>query len=446
VRERFTVEVENFGPFEWVEIEVKPLTLLVGRNSVGKSMLMRLLWALLSMPPAPLLALPEDAADAFLKAVAEGLAPPEESVRELVRASIESLQASLAEVASNRLKSVFGVEQSEIVRAGAEAAKVSTRLGSEKPVVFAVSRGGVAVENLSEFLSGLIENLRVEVPAPGFLRLARGDVEVAGGVKTRYDVASLISRLLSSIVTSKSPLGRALLGASFGAFLPDSRAGVLRAAPPPFSRASWALPSSVDWEFVDAVFRFAEALGRGETEWLEPAKDFFRELGCELAAKPVGAAYAIYVKTWSGKEVPLHLAPSGVREAAVVALALLSPYTPIVLVEEPEAHLHPRAVVKLAELVALAVEMGKTVVASTHSDYLLTALNNIIARSEVRAVEGGRLDPADVAAYLVKVEGGKAVVERLEVTDEGIPEDEFARVAEELLSEQARIYHALQKG
>ncbi|MCC6065020.1 MAG: ATP-binding protein, partial [Thermofilum sp.] len=151
MRERFTVEVENFGPFERVEIEVKPLTLLVGRNSVGKSMLMRLLWALLSMPPAPLLALPEGAADAFLKAVAEGLAPPEESVRELVRASIESLQASLAEVASTRLKSVFGVEQSEIVRAGAEAAKVSTRLGSEKPVVFAVSRGGVAVENLSEF-------------------------------------------------------------------------------------------------------------------------------------------------------------------------------------------------------------------------------------------------------------------------------------------------------
>ena len=38
-----------------------------------------------------------------------------------------------------------------------------------------------------------------------------------------------------------------------------------------------------------------------------------------------------------------------------------------------------------------------------------------------------------VAAYLVKAEGGRAVVERLEVDETGIPEDEFAKVAEEIL-------------
>ena len=38
------VVVENFGTFEHAEIELKPLTIFVGRNSVGKSVLLYLLW------------------------------------------------------------------------------------------------------------------------------------------------------------------------------------------------------------------------------------------------------------------------------------------------------------------------------------------------------------------------------------------------------------------
>jgi predicted protein tyrosine phosphatase len=45
----------------------------------------------------------------------------------------------------------------------------------------------------------------------------------------------------------------------------------------------------------------------------------------------------------------------------------------------------------------------------------------------------------------VRTEGDKAVVEKLQVTKEGIPEDEFAKVAEELLGERGRIYDEIQK-
>jgi Uncharacterized conserved protein len=46
------VYIEGFGPFEKAELEVRPLTVFMGRNSTGKSMLLRLLWALSSAAPA----------------------------------------------------------------------------------------------------------------------------------------------------------------------------------------------------------------------------------------------------------------------------------------------------------------------------------------------------------------------------------------------------------
>jgi len=48
MEKEIVISVENFGPFERAEIKLRPLTIFIGRNSVGKSVLMRLLWALLA--------------------------------------------------------------------------------------------------------------------------------------------------------------------------------------------------------------------------------------------------------------------------------------------------------------------------------------------------------------------------------------------------------------
>jgi len=40
------VRLVNIEPFEEVEVEVKPLTVFIGRNSVGKSLIAQTLWAL----------------------------------------------------------------------------------------------------------------------------------------------------------------------------------------------------------------------------------------------------------------------------------------------------------------------------------------------------------------------------------------------------------------
>ncbi|EIC6059492.1 AAA family ATPase, partial [Campylobacter jejuni] len=37
------IEVKNFGPIKYIDIKVKPLTILIGKSGTGKSALMKLI-------------------------------------------------------------------------------------------------------------------------------------------------------------------------------------------------------------------------------------------------------------------------------------------------------------------------------------------------------------------------------------------------------------------
>lgn len=55
----------------------------------------------------------------------------------------------------------------------------------------------------------------------------------------------------------------------------------------------------------------------------------------------------------------------------------------LVYLEEPEIHLHPRAQTKLADVLADAAKRGVRVVAETHSSLLLTAIQTLVAKGEL---------------------------------------------------------------
>ena len=60
----------------------------------------------------------------------------------------------------------------------------------------------------------------------------------------------------------------------------------------------------------------------------------------------------------------------------------------LLLLENPEAHLHPRGQVHIGELLALAAANGVQVIVETHSDHVLNGLRV--------AVHGGKIAPVDV--------------------------------------------------
>jgi len=400
VNKDIVVTVENFGPFEHAVIKLKPLTIFIGRNSVGKSMLMRLLWALASTPialSAHLLFPPREfdkrlgeVRSRIIDNVAKGLEPSRDDVHTLIKLYMETFQEALVQSLGVRIQGVFGSSLEELIRVGAETSRISIS-GPCGPTTIVIKGNDVRLENFNLCLDDLLGKMVVEVPTPGILGLRHGGISVARYVRTSYDLVSLISefmvRYFGTLYTKGFYLGS---GWPNGVFLPDSRAGVVRLTIPPSPMPYPRLTSlfgphlTLDEEFVNATIRIAQVFGGSGVEALELAEDFLEELGCELEFKPIGGVYAVYVKAWSGKELPLPLAPSGVREsiATVLALTLIDPS--MVFIEEPEAHLHPRAVTRLARLIGVAVRYKGMIIVSTHSDHLFVALNNLIALSKVK--------------------------------------------------------------
>jgi len=89
----------------------------------------------------------------------------------------------------------------------------------------------------------------------------------------------------------------------------------------------------------------------------------------------------------------------------IIVAALASTPGTIILIENPEAHLHPKGQVKMGELLALAASGGVQVVIETHSDHVLNGIR--------LAVHGGKIDPKDVRLHYFQRQNkeGQAVTE-----------------------------------
>ena len=101
----------------------------------------------------------------------------------------------------------------------------------------------------------------------------------------------------------------------------------------------------------------------------------------------------------------------GLSYVLPVILALLSPPGTLCLIENPEAHLHPRGQTKLAELSARAASVGVQVFAETHSDHFIDGVRI--------AVRDGLIAPKDTAFHYFESDGNKVVVSSPQVDADG---------------------------
>ena len=164
----------------------------------------------------------------------------------------------------------------------------------------------------------------------------------------------------------------------------------------------------------------------------------------------------IYYETRSGK-FPLHRTSSMVSELAPVILFLKHLITShdMLILEEPESHLHPPSQFRLARGIAKLIRAGTRVLITTHSENFLAQLSNLIRLSQLSAEERIKrgyseedyLQPEEVGAYLFRFENEweGSFVEELSVTlEDGIPEEEFSKVIEELYDETVYLARRIQ--
>ena len=101
----------------------------------------------------------------------------------------------------------------------------------------------------------------------------------------------------------------------------------------------------------------------------------------------------------------------GLSYTLPVLMALLAPSGSLCLIENPEAHLHPRGQTKLAELAVRASLAGVQVIVETHSDHFMDGVRI--------AVREGLIEPHETAFHYFERDGGKTVVSSPEVSADG---------------------------
>lgn len=75
----------------------------------------------------------------------------------------------------------------------------------------------------------------------------------------------------------------------------------------------------------------------------------------------------------------------------ILVAVLSSPPGTLIIIENPEAHLHPKGQSQMGRLLAIAASCGVQIVIETHSDHVLNGIR--------LAVHGGKIDPKDVQLH-----------------------------------------------
>ena len=221
----------------------------------------------------------------------------------------------------------------------------------------------------------------------------------------RFIAASLRDELVDivgSIIVS--PLERT------AHYLPASRTGLMQAhrvvAASSIEQLSRneALPtlSGVLTDFLQQLVTFRDAPWTLRKHgWLLAAKLEEEVLRGEVHEDRTATGYPIFsYRPADRKEtIPLMQASSMVSELAPVVLYLRHVVQPgdVLIIEEPESHLHPAMQAAFTRQLAAVVRKGVRVMLTTHSDYVLEELANLVRMSELPESQQAGLEGADFA-------------------------------------------------
>lgn len=477
--------VENFGPIIHAELDLRPLTVFVGPSNTGKSYLAVLVYALhqyfgksrrsgfwmFSRNGNDIPASSKKMTDVLVRLAKRAQQDlerdPTENGLTLPLAIVEPMRFGLdkaGQYLDHEISRCFGVDGAdELVRKGnSENARIVFRTHppeSPKPLAH-------------ELTIGKSGKARCQAACPDRIIL-QNEVEAVDCLKQLASLSDGIRELSSfafwkrieTLVEIVSPyVFGPLHQPSF--YLPADRTGMMRAhgvvVGALIGRASMAgqrreaptpALSGVLADFLRQLVEMGSRSHRGGKPMQVLAEQIETAIGGSVQVSrsgEVGYPYFSYrPKPWK-ESLPLTNASSMVSELAPVVLYLRHAVRPgnLLVIEEPESHLHPSVQVELIRRISALVAAGVRVIVTTHSEWLLEELANIVRRPRVPEAHRKNLHAGDFAlhprqvgvwSFRSKKRPRGSEVSEIRLDDSGLYESDFGDVAIALHNDWAGI-------
>ncbi len=144
-------------------------------------------------------------------------------------------------------------------------------------------------------------------------------------------------------------------------------------------------------------------------------------LGTDVAERNVRRIVHV-VNTWVGRSAGMSDVGTGISQILPVIVAALDPNRPgITAIEQPELHVHPRLQVELGDLFAHRVERGGIFLLETHSEHLLLRIMRRMRETSAGTLPDGGpgLSPQDVNVLFVEHHDGQTVIREMPLNERG---------------------------
>ena len=435
------LEVENFGPVSKGVLKISPFTIFIGKNNTGKSYVAMLYYSLIRSLSLTLGRLTREYlhltkylhllkhVDSLREEVRELFSERVTILKRRILREFSRIERLLDKIVRTELERCFSCRLSELVRYGENRCKfnlclqrrhrslcLSTNISKEGEVSIRLSHD---VDNIMEILE-LIRSL--DDRKIHYLPASRS------GILQAYKViAQAIIHLapLAPIRGLEIPRVSGVVADFLGKLVMLSRSKIAK------NEKALELTDYLEKKILEGKLELAKA-----SEIEIPDVMYFPDVN-----------YG----------VPMTRVSSMISELSLLDLFIkygVVNERDIVIIEEPEAHLHPEIQTELARILARLVNEQKLqLLITTHSEILLSKLSTLVSLSTLPDdelhkrgyVRNETLDPHKVSVYLFRKLDKDVVIEQVNVTEEGIPDDAFRKVIEELYEETMDIHYTIQK-
>ena len=475
----YRLSVRDFGPIVEADVDFRPLTVFVGPSNTGKTYLATLAYALhqtlqeRDIIPDQLqdlhqyvdrnfryileMEMSESDATRFFQWAKRGQKAHDQIVEwdgaeGILRNAIEHYFDGTGNEIFDQIKRCFGIDSVSLI----------DRRGSMASASMRIVQGGISFDTEghdSDLPVLSIPHLpQIEARDDWWRYMAQFAKEEHRVMDAKFSVRETVRLILPH-----------LFGDLFrcGYYLPSGRSGIMHAhrtvASALFQNAQYAgirsnekiiLLSGISVDFLQHLLT------------IEPSRHLqFKDtasllenniLRGDIRNVPTEAGYPdfrYHPHGWKD-DFPLMNASSMVSELAPVVLFLRHIVQPnsVLIIDEPESHLHPAMQVEFTRVLAGAVKVGLRVILTTHSEWVVETVGNLVElwgvpEGQRESLPGGAyaLPPEDVGVWLFQKkegESGSVVTEVERDLDTGVYGVEYDDVAMALHNEWASAANA----